>query len=114
MKVLDGGRISIGALSLGISKGAFEAALKYSKERVQFGKPISQFQGISFKLAEMATEIEASELLVHKAAFFKNEGRKMTKLSAISKMYASEACVKIANEACLLYTSDAADDRYKG
>ncbi|MBT8307300.1 MAG: acyl-CoA dehydrogenase family protein [Maribacter sp.] len=103
MKVLDGGRISIGALSLGISKGAFEAALKYSKERVQFGKPISQFQGISFKLAEMATEIEASELLVHKAAFFKNEGRKMTKLSAISKMYASEACVKIANDAVQIH-----------
>src|SRR5690606_39109843 len=74
MVILDGGRISIGALSLGISKGAYEAALKYSKERVQFGKPISQFQGISFKLADMATEIEASELLLHKAAYLKNEG----------------------------------------
>ncbi|MBT8283135.1 MAG: acyl-CoA dehydrogenase family protein, partial [Muriicola sp.] len=90
MKILDGGRISIGALSLGISKGAYEAALKYSKERVQFGKPISSFQGISFKLADMATEIEASELLLHKAAFLKNQGRKMTKWSAMSKMYASE------------------------
>ncbi|MGB5435545.1 MAG: acyl-CoA dehydrogenase family protein [Maribacter sp.] len=99
MKVLDGGRISIGALSLGIAKGAYEASLQYSKERVQFGKPINQFQGISFKLADMATEIEASELLLHKAAFLKNQGRKMTKLSAMSKMYASEACVKIANEA---------------
>ncbi|MBD0852401.1 acyl-CoA dehydrogenase family protein [Maribacter arenosus] len=99
MKVLDGGRVSIGALSLGISKGAYEAALQYSKERVQFGKPINQFQAISFKLADMATEIEASELLLHKAAFLKNEGRKMTKLSAMSKMYASEVCVKIANEA---------------
>ncbi|MEL6917669.1 MAG: acyl-CoA dehydrogenase family protein, partial [Bacteroidota bacterium] len=87
MKVLDGGRISIGALSLGIAKGAYEAALKYAKERVQFGKSISEFQGVSFKLADMATEIEASELLLHKAAFLKNEGRKMTKHSAMSKMY---------------------------
>ncbi len=103
MKVLDGGRISIGALSLGIAKGAYEAALKYSKERVQFGKPICEFQGISFKLADMATEIEASELLLHKAAFLKNEGRPMTKLSAMSKMYASEVCVKVANEAVQIH-----------
>ncbi|VAW12145.1 Acyl-CoA dehydrogenase, short-chain specific [hydrothermal vent metagenome] len=103
MKVLDGGRISIGALSLGVSKGAYEAALKYSKERVQFGKPISKFQGISFKLADMATEIEASELLLHKAAFLKNEGRNMTKLSAMAKMYASEVCVKVANEAVQIH-----------
>lgn len=103
MKVLDGGRISIGALGLGISKGAYEAALQYSKERVQFGKPISAFQGISFKLADMATQIEASELLLHKAAFEKNAGRKMTKLSAMCKMYASEACVNIANEAVQIH-----------
>ncbi len=103
MKVLDGGRISIGALSLGIAKGAYEAALKYSKERVQFGKPISQFQGISFKLADMVTEIEASELLLHKAAFLKNEGRPMTKFSAMAKMYASEVCVKVANEAVQIH-----------
>ncbi|MDX1767884.1 MAG: acyl-CoA dehydrogenase family protein [Arenibacter troitsensis] len=103
MKILDGGRISIGALSLGISKGAYEAALKYSKERVQFGKPISQFQGISFKLADMATEIEASELLLHKAAFMKNEGRNVTKLGAMAKMYASEVCVKVANEAVQIH-----------
>jgi alkylation response protein AidB-like acyl-CoA dehydrogenase len=103
MKILDGGRISIGALSLGIAKGAYEAALKYSKERVQFGKPISSFQGISFKLADMATEIEASELLLHKAAFLKNQGRKMTKWSAMSKMYASEVCVKVANEAVQIH-----------
>jgi len=103
MKVLDGGRISIGALSLGIAKGAYEAALKYSKERVQFGKPISSFQGISFKLADMATEIEASELLLHKAAFLKNQGRKMTKWSAMAKMYASEVCVKVANEAVQIH-----------
>lgn len=103
MKILDGGRISIGALSLGIAKGAYKAALKYSKERVQFGKPISSFQGISFKLADMVTEIEASELLLHKAAFEKNAGRKMTTLSAMSKMYASEACVRIANEAVQIH-----------
>ncbi|WP_127018404.1 acyl-CoA dehydrogenase family protein [Flagellimonas beolgyonensis] len=103
MKVLDGGRISIGALSLGIAKGAFEAALKYSKERVQFGKPISAFQGVSFKLADMATEIEASELLLHKAAFLKNEGRPVTKLGAMSKMYASEVCVKVATDAVQIH-----------
>ncbi|WP_224490233.1 acyl-CoA dehydrogenase family protein [Robertkochia flava] len=103
MKILDGGRISIGALSLGISKGAYKAALKYAKERVQFGKPIASFQGISFKLADMATEIEASELLLHKAAFEKNAGRKMTTLSAMSKMYASEVCVKVANEAVQIH-----------
>lgn len=103
MKILDGGRISIGALSLGIAKGAYEASLKYSKERVQFGKPISSFQGISFKLADMATEIEASELLLHKAAFLKNQGRKMTKWSAMSKMYASEVCVKVASEAVQIH-----------
>ncbi len=103
MKVLDGGRISIGALSLGVAKGAYQAALKYSKERVQFGKPISEFQGISFKLADMATEIEAAELLLHKAAFLKNEGRPMTKLSAMSKMFASEVCVKVANEAVQIH-----------
>jgi alkylation response protein AidB-like acyl-CoA dehydrogenase len=99
MKVLDGGRISIGALSVGIAKGAYEAALKYSKERVQFGKPIASFQGVSFKLADMATEIEASELLIHKAAYLKNNKKPMTKIGAMAKMYASEACVKIANEA---------------
>ncbi|RDY58201.1 acyl-CoA dehydrogenase family protein [Flagellimonas nanhaiensis] len=103
MKVLDGGRISIGALSLGVAKGAYEAALKYSKERIQFGKPISHFQGVSFKLADAATEIEAAELLLHKAAFLKNEGRPMTKLGAMSKMYASEICVKIANDAVQIH-----------
>ncbi|WP_073181515.1 acyl-CoA dehydrogenase family protein [Flagellimonas flava] len=103
MKVLDGGRISIGALSLGVAKGAYEAALKYSKERVQFGKPISHFQGVSFKLAEAATEIEAAELLLHKAAFLKNEGRPVTQLGAMSKMYASEICVKIASDAVQIH-----------
>lgn len=103
MKVLDGGRISIGALSLGIAKGAYEAALKYSKERHQFGKAISQFQAIAFKLADMATEIEASELLLHKAAFLKNNNRNMTTLGAMSKMYASEVCVKVSNEAVQIH-----------
>ena len=103
MKILDGGRISIAALSLGIAKGAFNASLKYSKERVQFGKPISSFQGISFKLAEMATEIEASELLIRKASHEKNMNRPMTKLSAMCKMYASEVCVKTSSEAVQIH-----------
>ena len=103
LKILDGGRISIAALSQGISKGAYEAALKYSKERVQFGKPISSFQGISFKLSDMATEIQASELLIHKAAFMKNNGEKVTTMGAMAKMYASEACVRISNEAVQIH-----------
>jgi alkylation response protein AidB-like acyl-CoA dehydrogenase len=103
MKILDGGRISIGALSLGIAKGAYEAALKYSKERHQFGQPISSFQGISFKLADMATEIEASELLLHKAAFLKQQHKPVTTMGAMAKMYASEVCVKVANEAVQIH-----------
>ncbi len=103
MKILDGGRISIGALSLGIAKGAYEAALKYSKERYQFGQPISSFQGISFKLADMATEIEASELLLHKAAFLKEQHRPVTTLGAMAKMFCSEVCVKVANEALQIH-----------
>ena len=103
MKILDGGRISIGALSLGIAKGAYEAALKYSKERHQFGQPISNFQGISFKLADMITEIEASELLLHKAAYLKNNHLPVTSAGAMAKMYASEVCVKVANEAIQIH-----------
>jgi alkylation response protein AidB-like acyl-CoA dehydrogenase len=103
MKILDGGRISIGALSLGIAKGAYEAALKYSKERHQFGQPISNFQGIAFKLADMATEIEASELLLHKAAHLKNNHKPVTTAGAMAKMYASEVCVKVANEAIQIH-----------
>ncbi|MDA0316362.1 MAG: acyl-CoA dehydrogenase family protein [Bacteroidetes bacterium] len=103
LKILDGGRISIAALSQGISKGAYEAALKYSKARVQFGKPISSFQGISFKLSDMATEIQASELLIHKAASMKNNGEKVTTMGAMAKMYASEACVRISNEAVQIH-----------
>ena len=99
MKVLDGGRISIAALSLGIAKGAYSAALKYSKERVQFGKPISHFQAIAFKLADMATEIEAAELLIYNAANKKNKGKKVTLEGAMAKYYSSEIAVKIANDA---------------
>ena len=103
MRILDGGRISIAALSLGIARGAYEAALKYSKDRVQFGKPINSFQGISFKLAEMATQIEAAELLTQNASQLINQGKKMTKESAICKLFASEACVSIANEAVQIF-----------
>ena len=103
MKILDGGRISIAALSLGIAKGAYEASLKYSSERMQFGKPINAFQGISFKLAEMATDIEASELLMHKACYEKNIGKRMTKISAMCKLFASETCVRVANEAVQIF-----------
>ena len=86
LKILDGGRISIGALSLGISKGAYEASLKYAKERVQFGKPISSFQGISFKLSDMATEIEAARMLVMKAAWDKDQGNNYDMSSAMAKL----------------------------
>lgn len=103
MKVLDGGRISIGALALGIAKGAFNAAVQYSKEREQFGKPISSFQGIAFKLADMATEIEAAELLLYQAADMKNRGIPMTKESAIAKYYASEVSVRCATEAVQIF-----------
>ncbi|MDH3381733.1 MAG: acyl-CoA dehydrogenase family protein [Flavobacteriaceae bacterium] len=103
LKVLDGGRISIGALALGIAKGAYEASLKYSNEREQFGQSINNFQAIAFKLADMATEIEASELLLHKAAYLKNKNLPMTKLGAMSKMYASEVCVKISSEAVQIH-----------
>ncbi|MGZ3930171.1 MAG: acyl-CoA dehydrogenase family protein [Bacteroidia bacterium] len=103
MKVLDGGRISIAALSCGIARGAYECALKYSKERQQFGKPISAFQAISFKLADMATECEAAELLTFKAADLKNRGQKMTKEGAIAKYYASEVCVRNGVEAVQIF-----------
>ena len=103
MKVLDGGRISIAALSIGIAKGAYKAALKYSKERVQFGRPICEHQAIAFKLSDMATEIDASELLVFAAAEKKNKGYKMTKEGAMAKYYASEMCVKVTNEAIQIF-----------
>jgi alkylation response protein AidB-like acyl-CoA dehydrogenase len=103
MKILDGGRISIGSLALGIAQGAYKAALKYSKERQQFGKPISQFQGIAFKLADMATKIKASELLLLNAADLKERGLKMSKESAMAKYYASEVCVAVSNEAVQIF-----------
>jgi alkylation response protein AidB-like acyl-CoA dehydrogenase len=103
MKVLDGGRISIAALSIGIAKGAYEASLKYAKEREQFGQPIAHFQAIAFKLADMATEIEAAELLTLQAADLKNQGKKMTKEGAFAKYYASEVAVKASTEAVQIF-----------
>ena len=103
MKILDGGRISIAALSIGIAKGAYEASLKYSQERQQFGQPISRFQAISFKLADMATKIEASELLTRKAAMLKNANQPMTKISAMAKYFASETCVEVSTDAIQIH-----------
>ncbi len=103
MKVLDGGRISIAALSLGIAKGSFEAALKYAKERHQFGQPIANFQAISFKLADMATRIEAAELLTRNAAHLKDNGKKCTVESAMAKLYASELCVQASSDAIQIF-----------
>ena len=117
MKILDGGRISIAALSLGIAKGAYKAALKYAKERHQFGKSISSFQAINFMLADMATEIEAAELLINRASELKNNKQKLTKEGAMAKLYASEACVRIANNALQIfggygYTKDFPAEKY--
>lgn len=103
MKVLDGGRISIAALSLGIAKGALNASIKYAKERQQFGKAIANFQGIAFKIADMATEFEAAELLTMQAADMKNKGLKVTKESAYAKYYASEVAVKVSTEAVQIF-----------
>ena len=117
LKVLDGGRISIAALSLGIAKGAYEAALKYSQERHQFDQPISNFQGISFKLADMATEIAAAELLIQNASDLKNRGEKLTQAGAMAKYYASEVAVRASNEAVQIfggygYTKDFPVEKY--
>ncbi|RNI26180.1 acyl-CoA dehydrogenase [Rufibacter latericius] len=117
MKVLDGGRISIAALSLGIAQGAYEAALGYAKERQQFNKPIAQFQGIAFKIADMATEIEAASLLTYRAAAMKNRGENVNKESAMAKLYASEVSVRVANEAVQIfggygYTKDYPAEKY--
>jgi alkylation response protein AidB-like acyl-CoA dehydrogenase len=103
MKILDGGRISIAALSLGIAKGAYEAAKKYAQEREQFGQPISRFQAIAFKLADMAMQIEAAELLTLQAATKKDAGQNVNKLSAMAKYYASEVSVKVSNEAVQIF-----------
>lgn len=117
MKILDGGRISIAALALGIAKGAYEASVKYAKERNQFGKPISSFQGISFKLADMATKIEAAELLTRQAGDLKNQGKKMTKEGAMAKYYASEISVEVSTDAVQIfggygYTKDFPVEKY--
>ena len=103
MRILDGGRISIAALSLGIAKGAYEAALKYSNERIQFGKTISSFQAISFKLAEMATEIEAADLLIRSASDKINNSKPVTLESAMCKLFSSELCVKVSNDAVQIF-----------
>lgn len=117
MKILDGGRISIAALSLGIAQGALEAATKYAGERQQFGKPIAEFQGIAFKLADMATEIEAARLLTMEAAALKNAGQPVTKVSAMAKYYASEVAVRASTEAVQIfggygYTKDFPVEKY--
>ena len=103
MKILDGGRISIAALSIGIAKGAKAAAVAYADERQQFGKKIRQFQGVSFKLADMATKIYGAELMTRHAAALKEEGRKMTQESAMAKLYASEISTEVANEAVQVF-----------
>jgi len=103
MKILDGGRISIASLALGIAKGAYEASVKYSKERHQFGQPIAQFQGISFKLADMATKIEAAELLTRQAGALKDKGKKHTKEAAMAKYYASEISVQVSTDAVQVF-----------
>jgi hypothetical protein len=117
MQILDGGRISIAALAVGIAQGAYESALKYSKERQQFGKPISEFQAIQFKLADMATQIDAARLLMYRAAALKDNGKKVTRESAMAKLYASEISVKVCEEAIQIhggygYTKDYPPEKY--
>lgn len=117
MKILDGGRISIGALGLGIAMGAYEASVKYAKEREQFGKPIADFQAIAFKLADMATKVEAAELLLRKAADLKNDNKPVTRISAMAKYYASEISVEISTDAVQIfggygYTKDFPVEKY--
>lgn len=117
MQILDGGRISIAALSVGIAQGAFEAAVRYSKERQQFGQPIAEFQAIQFKLADMATQIEAARLLTMQAALMKDAGKKLTKQSAMAKLFASETAVKVAEESIQIhggygYTKDYPAEKY--
>ncbi len=117
LKILDGGRISIAALSLGIAQGAYDAALAYAQEREQFGQTIARFQGISFKLADMATEIEAAKLLTYQAADLKDAGKPVTKESAMAKLFASETAVRVANEGVQIfggygYTKDFPAERF--
>jgi alkylation response protein AidB-like acyl-CoA dehydrogenase len=117
MQVLDGGRISIAALSVGIAQGAYEAAVKYAKERQQFGKPIAEFQAIQFKLADMATQIECARLLTLQAAATKDAGKPVTQKSAMAKLYASETAVRVAEEGVQIhggygYTKDYPAEKY--
>lgn len=117
MKILDGGRISIASLALGIAKGAYEASVKYARERHQFGQPIANFQGISFKLADMATRIEAAELLTRQAGTLKDAGMKCTKQAAMAKYYASEISVQVSTDAVQIfggygYTKDFPVEKY--
>ena len=103
LRILDGGRISIAALSIGIAQGAYDAALKYSQQRKQFGRFISEFQAIQHKLADMATEIEAARLLTYKAGYLKDQGHRVSKESAMAKLYASEMAVRVSNEALQIF-----------
>ena len=103
LRILDGGRISIAALGLGTAQGAYEAALKYSKTRKQFGRPISEFQAIQHKLADMAMGIDAARLLVYRAAYMKNQGKRISKESAMAKLFASEVAVKVSDEAVQIH-----------
>jgi alkylation response protein AidB-like acyl-CoA dehydrogenase len=117
MQILDGGRISIAALAVGIAQGAYESAVRYAKERQQFGKPIAEFQGIQFKLADMATQIDAARLLMYRAAWMKDAGKKTTKESSMAKLYASEVSVKVCEEAIQVhggygYTKDYPPEKY--
>lgn len=117
MQILDGGRISIAALSVGIAQGAYEAAVKYAKERHQFGKPIAEFQAIQFKLADMATQIEAARLLTLQAAYLKDAGKKVSQASAMAKLFASETAVRVAEESVQIhggygYTKDYPAEKY--
>ncbi len=117
MQILDGGRISIAALAVGIAQGAYESAVRYSKEREQFGKPISEFQAIQFKLADMAVQIEAARLLMYRAAYLKDNGKKTTKESSMAKLYASEVSVRVCEEAIQIhggygYTKDYPPEKY--
>ena len=117
MEILDGGRISIAALAVGIAQGAYESAVRYSKERQQFGKPIAEFQGIQFKLADMATKIDAARLLMYRAAWMKDNGKKTTKESSMAKLFASEVSVNVCEEAIQVhggygYTKDYPPEKY--
>jgi alkylation response protein AidB-like acyl-CoA dehydrogenase len=117
MQVLDGGRISIAALAVGIAQGAYESAVRYAREREQFGKPIAEFQAIQFKLADMATQIEAARLLMYRAAYLKDQGKRVTKESSMAKLYASEVSVRVCEEAIQIhggygYTKDYPPEKY--